>query len=67
EMNKIKSTGKISIIDANVFDKNHTNVALPKSDFAELVLNNAPNFDDFDFSEFEKIFDIIDQIAENNA
>ncbi len=56
--NKIRAT-KISIIDDSVFNESEENVALPKSDFADYILDQADNFNDFDFSAFEKIFDVI--------
>ena len=60
--NKIRAT-KISIIDDSVFNESEENVALPKSDFADYILDQADNFNDFDFSAFEKIFDVISMIV----
>ena len=60
--NKIHAT-KISIIDDSVFKEGEENVALSKSAFADYVLNQVDGFDDFDFSEFEKIFDVISMIV----
>ena len=60
--NKIRAT-RISIIDDSVFNESEENVALPKSDFADYILNQADNFNDFDFSAFEKIFDVISMIV----
>ena len=39
------------------------NVALPKNDFAEYVLTGTDNFNDFDVSVFEEIFDIVSAIV----
>lgn len=39
--------------------------SLSKSHFAEAVRDDRPNFNDFDFSEFNKIFDIIKKIIED--
>lgn len=61
ELNKIGSA-RIAVIDNRVFNAANENVALPKSDFADYVLNRAPGFDRFDVSEFRKIFDVIEQI-----
>ncbi len=52
----------ISIIDNGVIDKEHKNIALSKDDFAEYVLNRTKNFDNFDFSQFQSIFDVIVRI-----
>jgi RNA-directed DNA polymerase len=53
----------LSIVDAKVFDRNNENVALPKNDFADYVLNQVENFAAFDVSEFGKIFDVIVEIV----
>lgn len=52
---------RIRIIDADVF-YNGQNCALPKSDFADYVSSDADNFNDFNFSEFSKVFDTIKEI-----
>lgn len=38
-------------------------IALPKDDFAELILNEDEYAKDFDFSNFAKIFDVIKEIC----
>ena len=43
-------------------DETKTNLALTKSNFAENIKNDIENFNDFDFKEFNKIFDIFDKI-----
>ena len=58
---KIDSS-KISIIDSQVFDENDKNVALSKSQFAEHILEQSDNFNNFDFCEFKKIFEVISDI-----
>jgi RNA-directed DNA polymerase len=63
-LNKVRAN-KLSIIDASVFNLNEENVALSKDAFAENVLNEVENFDDFDFSEFRKVFEMIAIIAES--
>lgn len=55
-----------SIVDENVFrikdvDGRHS-VAMPKSDFADSMLNDKDFSSGVDFSEFKKIFDVINSI-----
>jgi RNA-directed DNA polymerase len=50
------------IIDEQVFDDNHNNVALSKDKFADYILKNVNNFNDFDFESFKEIFEIIEKI-----
>ncbi len=50
------------IIDEKVFDNNHNNVALSKDKFADYILNDIDNFNDFNFEEFQEIFKIIEKI-----
>lgn len=54
----------LCVIDANdeVFDPEDNNVALSKEDFAKNILNNIENFNNFNFDEFKKIFDIMQKI-----
>jgi RNA-directed DNA polymerase len=61
-LSKIHHTDRITIIDDRVFNREDENVALPKDDFANYVLSQADGFDDFDFSEFTAIFDIVSMI-----
>ena len=63
DLNKINRKD-VTIIDDKVFDKHHKNVALPKSQFADYILQQQERFNDFDISEFQKIFDIIGMIIE---
>ena len=58
QLNKVRGSNP-SIIDCDVYDGQNENVALPKADFSEYVLNRTENFDNFDFSEFRRIFDHI--------
>lgn len=60
---------KISIIDGSsgakvirIHDDERHNLALSKADFANAILNKEDNFGDFDFSEFQLIFNIIKDI-----
>lgn len=67
--NKINKNG---IIDEKVYDKKdleHKNsIALSKNEFAELVANDSDYTKDFDFSNFNKIFEVIRLIInEDNA
>jgi DNA modification methylase len=64
EMSRIRKRPSISIIDDNVFNANHTNVALSKNAFADNVLSGLENFDNFGISEFTKVFDIVSAINE---
>ncbi len=61
EMKKIKNS-KLSIIDNSVFDSKSVNLALSKYAFAENVMNRKSGFKDFDFTEFSKIFKVIEEI-----
>ncbi len=65
DFNKIKSK-IISVVDRDVFDAKNKNISLSKADFANNVLTNQKNFSDFDFSEFRKIFSIIEEIIKLN-
>ncbi len=51
-------------IDRLVFNEKEENLALSKNDFADYVLNRISNFDDFDVSEFKKIFQVISLILQ---
>lgn len=64
--------GTIKIIDhdqnTKVIDcNNKKDVLLSKSRFAENIQNEVEGFNNFDFSEFNKIFDIIRKIKEENS
>jgi hypothetical protein len=49
----------LTLIDSQVFDFSGESVALSKDTFAELIANGNPQFQNVDFSEFGKIFDVI--------
>jgi hypothetical protein len=55
---------RISIIDADVFDHNSKNVALPKDDFAEAVASDD-SLKGVDHSSFSLVFDIFDRIIKH--
>lgn len=56
----IDGSGKTKVYDQK--DESKKNKALSKNQFAEYIMNDEEKFNDFDFSEFNKIFDIFDQI-----
>jgi RNA-directed DNA polymerase len=62
---KLKKDQDPFIVDTGVYDDHEQphNVALPKDDFADYVLKKEVGFDDFDFSQFRAIFDVIALIA----
>ena len=63
--NKVIKNGVIDekvYIQANDPKMQHS-IALPKDDFAELILNEDEYAKDFDFSNFAKIFDVIKEIC----
>jgi RNA-directed DNA polymerase len=66
DRNKVR-TGRLSIVDNDVFDLNHANVALSKNDFADLVSQSAEGFDDFSFDQFSAIFQVIESIITNSS
>jgi len=50
------------IIDADVFNENEENVALPKSDFAKYIFDETIPFNNFKFDAFREMFDSIKSI-----
>ena len=65
DFSRIKSK-IISVVYNDVFDTKNRNIALSKTDFANNILSDKENFSDFDFSEFHKIFSIIEEIIKLN-
>ena len=65
---KNKASKSLVIIDDMVFNLDDedckTNLALPKNDFAEKILNSEKGFDSFDIENFRKIFDVVSKIFE---
>jgi hypothetical protein len=54
-----RSSG-VAIIDSQVHNfATGESIGLSKDDFAELIANDDPNFQDVEFGEFSKIFDVI--------
>lgn len=67
-IDQLYNTIKIIEHETNKFvtDKNgEGDYSLSKRRFAEAVYNERPNFNDFNFSEFNKIFDVIREIIKD--
>lgn len=66
ETDKKDKCEKLVIIDEKVFKKEDlahtTSIALSKNAFAEYILNDEENFNEFDIENFKKIFDLIEKI-----
>ena len=62
ETNRLKKNYPF-IIEDKVYNNKSENIALPKDDFANNILNKEKPFDNFSFEEFKKIFDIIEGIV----
>jgi RNA-directed DNA polymerase len=58
---------KMTIIDSQVYDFSGESIALSKDMFAQLIANGNPLFQNLDFSEFGKIFDVIVAILREKA
>ena len=52
----------LGIVDDKVYDANDNNVALPKNEFAQYILDEIGQFGKFDYSEFKSIFDVVQDI-----
>ena len=59
----IDGSGKSRVY--NQKDESKTNVALSKIKFAEYIRDDMENYNDFNFSEFNKIFNVFDKILED--
>jgi tetratricopeptide (TPR) repeat protein len=59
------ASGKASvrILDSEVYNERHENVALSKADFANEVARGEPPFGNMDFTPFRSILDAIDAIV----
>lgn len=62
----IEGSSKDRVTKIHDSDGARQNYALPKSKFADLVLNKIPPFNQFDFTNFIEIFKIIKIIIEEN-
>jgi hypothetical protein len=58
----INKAGKNTIIDHDIFDENHNNIALTKSDFAIAVFNDSIEISDKSWENFRHIFEKIEII-----
>ena len=63
DRSKFRNPKLLKIVDSDVFNNDHENIALPKSDFADLVLTGAQEFENFSFDEFANIYEIISSIG----
>ncbi|MGE3341789.1 MAG: hypothetical protein AB7L71_00015 [Vicinamibacterales bacterium] len=61
-LNALKKN-RVGIIDADVFNHDSRNIALPKDDFAEAILSDE-SFKEVDRSAFRLVFDVFDEIIE---
>lgn len=59
-----KTGDKNRVIDYGVFNKKNKNIALPKSEIANYIIDEEPPFDDVNFSPFMNIFDLLSRIEE---
>lgn len=59
----IDGSGKTKVYDQH--DESMHNLALSKNKFAEYIRDDTERFNDFDFSEFNKIFDIFDMVLKD--
>lgn len=66
KINIIEGSTKERVILMTDHSENPTNYALPKNEFAELVLTKAHGFDKFNFDNFLLIFEVIKKILEKS-
>ncbi len=64
---KINNQKRLIVIDSQVYDDNENDVSLSKNSFAEYILHQEDNFNDFDYTSFAQIFDIIKLIIHENS
>lgn len=62
---KVLPNKGLCALDDDVMNSAGVNIALSKGDFAKNVLEQRKNFDDFDFSEFKLIFNLIESICKH--
>ncbi len=55
------------IIDYNVYNERGENIALSKNNFADNCLNAEGEFSKISFDNFRIVFDIFNQILNNNT
>lgn len=54
------------VVDSEVYDSSDKSIALSKANFAEYVCEEIKPFDNLNFGEFQKIFEIIQLIIQEN-
>src|SRR2546427_232637 len=59
------SSSAIRVIDSEVYDANHNNVAMSKAEFARNIFDATEPFSRFDFTQFSKVFSIIGNIIDS--
>ncbi len=59
--------GVVRVLDTEVYDESHKNLALSKSDFANSVSTAREDFAKFDFGRFNKILAVISQIMQTDT
>lgn len=62
----VKDLKCLKVIDHDVYNENHENVALTKSHFAECIRDRSGNFANVDISEFSRIFGMMERILIEN-
>lgn len=63
DKNKIISK-QLKIIDNDVYDSDHNNIALSKNDFADNILKSEGAFANFSFTPFDEVFQIISKVLD---
>jgi hypothetical protein len=58
---------KVKILDTEVYDVDHNNVALSKAEFATLIASADGSFGAVNFQEFRKIFSVVEQIIQTRS
>lgn len=53
------------VFQDSVWNEEDKNVALPKRDFANYIYTDTPGFDKFDFSNFKKLFEVVELVLKN--
>lgn len=59
---RVLDSARLTVLDDRVFRGSDENIALTKNGYADHVLNQDENFNDFDVSAFKSVFDAIIQI-----
>lgn len=64
---KLSSPNRVRVLDSEVYDQNHKNVALSKSEFSDLVASAQGAFGAVDFHAFRRIFSIVEEILKSKS